>query len=324
MKEINRNIDVKNESQYALKVTDLVKVYTNGKLAVDHISFTVEQGALFAFLGVNGAGKSTTINIICSILDKTEGKIEVEGYDLDTERYAIKNLIGVVFQNSVLDGMLTVMDNLRIRTAFYSLPNDVAKKKINDIVKLLELETILNQKVNTLSGGQRRRVDIARAIVHAPKFLILDEPTTGLDPKTRKTVWELIDKIRRETGMTVFLTTHYLEESELATHVVIMNHGKIIAKGTPNELKNEYSNDFLIVYRGKSSALENRLKEDEYSFQYDEEKKRYSIEIPDTKEAKKILAKYDKEMDDVEIRKGTMDDVFLHVTGGENFSNEEK
>lgn len=314
----------KEKNKYALEVKDLVKVYDNGKLAVDHISFKVEKGSLFAFLGVNGAGKSTTINIICSILDKTQGKIIVEGYDLDTERYAIKNLIGVVFQNSVLDGMLTVMDNLKIRTAFYSLSNDEAKKKINDIVKLLELEPILNQKINTLSGGQKRRVDIARAIVHAPKFLILDEPTTGLDPKTRQTVWELIDKIRKETGMTVFLTTHYLEESDLATHVVIMNHGKIIAKGTPNELKNKYSNDYLIVYHEKSDDFEKKLKEDGYLFHYDNEKKKYCIEISDTKEAKIILTKYEEETNDVEIKKGTMDDVFLRVTGGEDFDDEAK
>ena len=314
----------KKDSTYALEVKDLVKIYANGKTAVDHISFNVEKGSLFAFLGVNGAGKSTTINIICSILEKTEGSIKVEGYDIDNERYAIKNLIGVVFQNSVLDGMLTVIDNLRIRTAFYSLSNAEADKKINDIIKLLELEPILHQKVNTLSGGQRRRVDIARAIVHAPKFLILDEPTTGLDPKTRKIVWGLIDKIRQETKMTVFLTTHYLEESELATHVVIMNHGKIIAKGTPNELKNKYSNDYLLVYRDQDTNFEKQLCEDNYQFKYNLEKCMYYIKIKDTYEAKKVLNKYGNEMNDIEIHKGTMDDVFLCVTGGEGFSDEEK
>lgn len=301
---------------YALEVEDLVKVYANGKLAVDHISFKVQKGSLFAFLGINGAGKSTTINIICSILEKTEGKIYVDGHDLDKERNVIKNIIGVVFQNSVLDGMLTVLDNLKIRTSFYSLSNDEAQKKIDDIVKLLELEPILNQKVNTLSGGQKRRVDIARAIVHAPKFLILDEPTTGLDPKTRKIVWGLIDKIRKETGMTVFLTTHYLEESELATDVVIMNHGQIIARGTPNELKNEYSHDYLLVYRNRDEGFEQKIQGEGNRFEYDDEKKIYSIEVKDTKEAKRLLEKYDQDMPDVEIKKGTMDDVFLTVTGG--------
>lgn len=312
------------EKEYALEVKDLVKVYANGKTAVDHISFQVEKGSLFAFLGINGAGKSTTINIICSILEKTEGKIYVEGHDLDKERTAIKNIIGVVFQNSVLDGMLTVLDNLRIRTSFYSLSDKEAKQKIDDIVKLLDLGPILNQKVDTLSGGQKRRVDIARAIVHAPKFLILDEPTTGLDPKTRKIVWGLIDKIRKETGMTVFLTTHYLEESELATHVVIMNHGRIIARGTPNDLKNRYSHDYLIVYRERSQELEDSLRNDGYQFSYDHEKENYSIMIPDTAEAKKLLVRYDNMMNDIEIHKGTMDDVFLKVTGGEINKDENK
>ena len=306
----------KEDKTYALEVKDLVKVYANGNVAVDHISFQVERGSLFAFLGINGAGKSTTINIICSILEKTEGKIYVDGHDLDKERTAIKNIIGVVFQNSVLDGMLTVLDNLKIRTAFYSLSDKEANQKIQDIEELLELKPLLNQKVNTLSGGQKRRVDIARAIVHAPKFLILDEPTTGLDPKTRKIVWGLIDRIRKETGMTVFLTTHYLEESELATHVVIMNHGKIIARGTPNELKNRYSHDYLLVYRNKDEAFEEKIIRDGNSIRYDDEKNIYAIEVKDTCEAKRLLEKYDSDMPDVEIKKGTMDDVFLKVTGG--------
>ena len=307
----------------ALEVKDLVKIYANGKVAVDNISFQVKRGSLFAFLGVNGAGKSTTINIICSILEKTEGKIWVEGHDLDKERTAIKNIIGVVFQNSVLDGILSVYDNLKFRTAFYSMPKEVAKKKIDDIVRLLELEPILHQKVNTLSGGQRRRVDIARAIVHAPKFLILDEPTTGLDPKTRQIVWGLIDKVRHETGMTVFLTTHYLEESELATDVVIMNHGRIIAQGTPNDLKNRYSHDYLIAYKPKDESFEQSLLSSGHKFQYNEEKQLYNIEIHHTDDAKKLLSSFDEELQDVEIRKGTMDDVFLAVTEGQEFEDEE-
>ena len=194
---------------------------------------------------------------------------------------------------------------------------------MDDIVRLLDLEPILHQKVNTLSGGQRRRVDIARAIVHAPKFLILDEPTTGLDPKTWQIVWGLIDKVRHETGMTVFLTTHYLEESELATDVVIMNHGKIIAQGTPNDLKNRYSHDYLVAYKPKDDAFEQKLSSDGYAFQYNEEKQLYNIEIHHTGEAKRLLSAFDEELQDVEIRKGTMDDVFLAVTEGQEFENEE-
>ena len=311
-------------NDWALSVEHLVKVYGNGKRAVDDISFNVKKGSLFAFLGVNGAGKSTTINIICSILDKTSGKIVLEGHDLEKERYEVKNIIGVVFQNSVLDNLLSVYDNLKFRTAFYSLSNEEAKKRIEEITELLELKPILNQKVGTLSGGQKRRVDIARAIVHAPRFLILDEPTTGLDPKTRQIVWELIDKVRQETGMTVFLTTHYLEESDLATYVVIMDKGHIITEGSPNDLKNRYSRDYLIVYRKKDESFEARLDKDGLIYDYDKDKKAYRVVIKDTAEAKALLSRYGNEMGDVEIKKGTMDDVFLTVTGRKDHNVEEE
>jgi len=308
----------------ALVVEDLVKVYPNGKKAVNHISFSVRKGSLFAFLGENGAGKSTTINIICSILSKDQGKILVEGYDLDKQRLAIKQILGVVFQSSVLDNNLMVYDNLALRASFYSLPDDVVRKQVDDIVKLLDLGPILKQKVGTLSGGQKRRVDIARAIVHSPKFLILDEPTTGLDPKARKMVWGLIDKIRRETGMTVFLTTHYLEESELATYVVIMDHGEIVARGTPNELKNAYSNDTLLVYHKADPELNDRMNRGGLNFTFDPEKKVYRIVAKDTQEASRLLLDYSDVFQDVEIRKGTMDDVFLRVIGREKQPDEEK
>ena len=299
----------------ALVVENLNKSYGEKK-AVNNISFSVDRGSLFAFLGVNGAGKSTTINIICSILEKDSGKIYVEGYDLDKDRFTIKNIIGVTFQNSVIDDKLTVLDNLKIRTAFYSLSKEEAKESIDRIVNLLDLKPILNQQVRKLSGGQKRRVDIARAIVHRPKFLILDEPTTGLDPKSRIMVWDLINKIRTETQMTVFLTTHYLEEAEKATNVVVMNHGNIIASGTPNELKNQYTSDYIIAYITKNNELEDKLNKDNVKYQFDEEQNFYKIKIKDTAEAKELLKKYDNYLTDIEIKKGDMDDVFLNITGG--------
>ena len=299
---------------YALVIQNLIKSYGAVK-AVDDISFTVERGSLFAFLGINGAGKSTTINMICSILKKDGGKIFVNGYDLDEEVTAIKKEIGIVFQTSVLDKDLTVKENLDIRASFYSMPKEEKKQTVDIIVKLLELEPILNRPVKNLSGGQMRRVDIARAMVHRPRLLILDEPTTGLDPKTRLTVWGLIDKIRKETGMTVFLTTHYLEEAEKATDVVIMDKGHIIAHGTPNELKNLYSSDNVICYRASDEGFEELMKKDGVSFAYNEEQGAYKITIRDTADAKRILKKYDGYLDDIEIIKGDMDDVFLKVTG---------
>ena len=301
-------------SQLAIKIEHLCKSYGDNK-AVNDISFEVAKGSLFAFLGINGAGKSTTINIICSILNKDSGKIYVNGNDLDDDPVSIKSETGIVFQTSVLDKDLTVRQNLEIRTSFYSIPRAERKENIANIIKLLDLGPILSKPVGKLSGGQMRRVDIARAMVHRPKLLILDEPTTGLDPKTRLAVWSLIDKIRTETGMTVFLTTHYLEEAEKATDVVIMDKGKIIAHGTPNELKNAYSKDYIVSYSPKNNRFENMLEADGVDYDYDEEREAYRLFIADTAEAKKTIAKYDKYLNDIEILKGSMDDVFLNVTG---------
>ena len=301
-----------------LKVEHLTKRY-DSVLAVDNISFSVNKGDLFAFLGVNGAGKSTTINIICSIINKDDGKIFVDGLDLDTNREEIKKKIGVVFQNSVLDDRLTVYDNLKYRLAFYPLEKNKAKESLNNIIKLLELEPIINRPIKNLSGGQKRRVDIARAIVHSPKFLILDEPTTGLDPQTRKIVWSILDTIRKETGMTIFLTTHYLEEAEIASDVVVMDKGKIITRGTPNELKNKYSYDYIISYSKEDKSFESKLKEDNISFVYNNEQHYYELKIKNTLDAKRILNKYDSYLKDIEIKKGTMDVVFLNITKGDRY-----
>lgn len=299
---------------FALEVKNLVKTYGEVS-AVNDISFNVKRGTLFAFLGINGAGKSTTINIICSILKKNSGKVIVNGFDLDHDVFRIKNEIGIVFQNSVLDQELTVKENLEIRTSFYSLSKEEKKKNISSIISLLELEPILNRSIKSLSGGQKRRVDIARAMVHNPKLLILDEPTTGLDPKTRLIVWSLIDKIRKETNMTVFLTTHYLEEAEKATDVVIMDKGEIIARGTPHELKNLYSSDYIYNYMDKNEGFEEALDAKKISYEYVVDKKAYRIKIKNSQEAKKVLFDFKDYILDFEILKGNMDDVFLNVTG---------
>lgn len=302
-------------SEYALVVNNLVKSYGNNVLAVNDISFKVLKGSLFAFLGINGAGKSTTINIICSILKKNSGKVYVDDYDLDTDVDKIKNEIGIVFQNSVLDHELTVKENLEIRTSFYHLSRAEKKKNIDLIIKLLDLEPILNRSIKNLSGGQKRRVDIARAMVHRPKLLILDEPTTGLDPKTRLAVWTLINKIQKETNMTVFLTTHYLEEAEKASNVVIMDKGKIIARGTPVELKNLYSYDYILSYGPTNKEFEEVLTKDKVEFDYDAEKMAYRLKLKNGTKTVSIIEKYKKYLDDIEVLKGDMDDVFLQVTG---------
>ncbi len=301
-------------NKHSVEVSHLVKSYGEVK-AVNDISFYVDKGSLFAFLGVNGAGKSTTINIISTILKKDSGKVLIEGFDLDKDAQKIKNEIGIVFQNSVLDQQLTVLQNLTIRTTFYALTKEQRKKNIAAIIDLLDLKAILNRRICQLSGGQKRRVDIARAMVHAPKLLILDEPTTGLDPKTRQSVWRLIDKIRRETGMTVFLTTHYLEEAEKAAFVIVIDHGKIIEHGLPVDLKSKYSRDYIISYGNKNTSLERALKKANVEFKYDTDRGGYLIYHSDKISLKDIIKKFDKYLKDFEVLKGTMDDAFINITG---------
>lgn len=298
-----------------LQIEHLSKSYGDLK-AVDDISLKVKKGSLFSFLGMNGAGKSTTINIICSILKKDSGKIYVNGYDLDKDVNKIKEEIGIVFQNSVLDNDLTVYQNLKVRASFYGFSKKEEKEKINNIVNLLQLNDILDKPINKLSGGQKRRVDIARSMIHNPKLLILDEPTTGLDPKTRLMVWNLINEIRNKTGMNVFLTTHYMEEAEESTYIVIMNKGKIISEGTPLELKNKYTSDYIKAYLDKNEQLEELLNKDKIQYSYFEENNFYKIYIKNSEHSVELLNKYKDYIKDFEILKGDMDDVFLNAING--------
>ena len=230
-----------------LKITNVSKSFGKAK-AVNNISFKVKKGEMFAYLGVNGAGKSTTISMICGTLKKDSGSILVCGEDINKNSKNIKNKIGVVFQNSVLDQTLSVYDNLKYRASLYDITGNEFKKRFEELSKIFELNEIRNQKIKTLSGGQRRRVDIARAIIHNPEFLILDEPTTGLDPNTRKKLWNIIRDLREKNGMTVFLTTHYMEEAVDADFITIIEKGKIITEGTPLDLKNKYAKDVIIIY----------------------------------------------------------------------------
>ena len=215
-----------------IEISHLVKNFGDVK-AVRDLSFRVKEGELFAFLGINGAGKSTTINIMCGQLAKDSGSVRIDGIDLDQSPDKIKRSLGVVFQNSVLDKDLSVKDNLQSRAALYGISGAAFKNRLDELAELLEFKDLLRRTVGKLSGGQRRRIDIARAILHDPKILILDEPTTGLDPQTRATIWRVVSDLRGKRGMTVFLTTHYMEEAADADYVVILDSGKIAAEGTP-------------------------------------------------------------------------------------------
>ena len=300
-----------------IEIENLNKSYKD-VLAVNNVSFKVKKGQLFAFLGVNGAGKSTTINIICGSIKKDSGRVFVNGYDLDTQLFDIKSKIGVVFQNSVLDKSLTVLDNLRSRASLYKIYNDEFLKRVKELAQLLDFEHLLNRTVNKLSGGERRRVDIARSLIHNPEILILDEPTTGLDPQSRKTLWNVISNLRKSQNLTVFLTTHYMEEASDADYVVILDSGKIVANGTPLELKNFYTGDYITLY-GVDLQQVQKITDD-----FTVVNGGYKILVPNTKIATQLIIKYPEIFVDYEIVKGKMDDVFLAVTGKKIMENNQK
>lgn len=291
-----------------IEIKNLSKSFGDIK-AVDDLSFKVKSGELFAFLGVNGAGKSTTISMMCGALAADGGSVSVCGKDVNTNLSEITSKIGVVFQSSVLDTVLTVKDNLTSRAALYGITGKEANRRISDLAELLDFSDYLKRAVGKLSGGQRRRVDVARALLHNPEVLILDEPTTGLDPQTRKHLWSVINDLRRSKGMTVFLTTHYMEETADADYVVILDSGKIAAEGTPLELKNRYTGDFVTIYGAEESAVK-RL-----NLPYESIRDAFRISVKNTEQARDLIVAHPDLFKDFEISKGKMDDVFLSVTG---------
>lgn len=300
-----------------IQISNLSKSFGEVK-AVRDLSFSVDRGELFAFLGVNGAGKSTTINIICGQLSRDSGNITIDGHDLDKDLDVIKSELGVVFQTSVLDPALSVYDNLESRAALYGIKGAEFKKRLAKLAKILDFKDLLSRPVGKLSGGQRRRIDIARAIIHQPKILILDEPTTGLDPQTRKTLWSVIANLREYDHMTVFLTTHYMEEAAEADHVIVIDSGKIVAEGTPLELKNQYTGDYISIYGITEQSIK-KLK-----LAYEKIPNGFRLSVPDTKAATDLIIKHSDLFIDYEVTKGKMDDVFLAVTGKKLTEDTEK
>lgn len=277
--------------------------------AVQDLSFRVKEGELFAFLGVNGAGKSTTINIMCGQLSKDSGTVEIDGADLDHDLDHIKRELGVVFQNSVLDSALSVRDNLQSRAALYGIKGAEFTQRLSQLATLLDFEEILSRPVGKLSGGQRRRIDIARALLHRPKILIFDEPTTGLDPQTRKLLWDVVTELRKTEKLTVFLTTHYMEEAADADYVIILDSGKIVGEGTPLQLKNIYARDFITIYGVDEAAIQ------ALGRAYTPVRDGWRIAVANTGEATQLIIDHPALFMDYEITKGNMDDVFLAVTG---------
>lgn len=297
---------------HIIEIKNLKKYFGDTK-AVDDISFYVETGNLFAFLGLNGAGKSTTINILVGLLTKDSGECFVNNTSIDDINKILPN-IGIVFQSSVLDKNLSVYDNLRYRAMLYGMNKKEFEANLEYFINKLDLQEILKKQFDKLSGGQKRKVDIVRALIHKPKILILDEPTTGLDPKTRKLVWDMINEFRKTTNLTVLLTTHYMEEASIADNVVIIDGGKIVAEGSPLTLKNKYASDFIKAYKYDNEIIE-ILKKDHIPYKKDS--KYLEIKFKNTDDAKNFLVEHSTLFSDIEIVKGSMDDVFLTVTGKE-------
>lgn len=298
-----------------IKISHLSKSFGEVK-AVNDLSFQVKKGELFAFLGVNGAGKSTTISIICGQLKKDSGTVQIKGTDVEKTGKKTGRTLGVVFQDSVLDKPLTVRENLKSRAALYGITGKAFDERLKELVDILDFGDYLNRPVGKLSGGQRRRIDIARSLLHRPEVLILDEPTTGLDPQTRLLIWNVIDKLRADEKLTVFLTTHYMEEAANADYVVILDKGSIAAEGTPFELKNKYVQDTMSIY-GVTEAQIKSL-----GIEYEEIRDGYRIRVKNTLEATGLIVAHQELFRDYEVTKGGMDDVFLAATGkrlgGEN------
>lgn len=288
-----------------IEVENLTKAY--GSLtAVDHISFNVEQGTMLGFLGINGAGKSTAINMLSTLLQPDDGTATICGHRLGKEDDAIRRKIGIVYQQNVLDELLSVKENLLCRGILHGSSRSNAAKQLERLSEILKLGDILKKQYRTLSGGQKRRCEIAAALMHTPQILFLDEPTTGLDPATRKDVWEIIETLRKEENTTVFLTTHYMEEAASADRIIILDHGRIITSGTPFGLKERYARDKLRLYGSPEqlSGLSGQITS-------------YGLEIAigSTMDALRVLDTVKNRIHGFEVIQGNMDDVFLNAVG---------
>ena len=297
-----------------IEVSNLRKSYGNFT-AVKDISFYVEEGKLFSFLGPNGAGKSTTIDTLCTLMDFNSGNVTINGLDLRHDSRAIRQIIGVVFQDSVLDALLSVRENLIIRAGLYTSDKAKIKNAVYEAAAATELDEFIDRPYGKLSGGQRRRADIARALINTPKILFLDEPTTGLDPQTRQSIWNTIRQLQIKTGMTIFLTTHYMEEAAESDYVIVIDHGKIAAKGTPAELKTQYATDTLRLSVSDEAAMRQNMRELELDFNILAGE--FIVKLPNTMAAMPILEKCRAYISSFQVLQGTMDDAFIGITGKE-------
>ncbi len=295
-----------------IKVKNFSKRYGEF-IAVNDISFEVEEGTIFAFLGPNGAGKSTTINTLCTIFEKTSGTLLIDGKDVSTQKSEVRSSIGVVFQDSTLDAKMTVEENLKMHCTFYNVPKKDVEERIKFVLNLVDLLGERKKLVGALSGGMKRRVEIARGLIHYPKVLFLDEPTTGLDPQTRAHIWEYILKLQKERNITIFLTTHYMEEAEICDKIAIIDGGVIVAHDTPYALKKQYTKDKAYITTKSGPQLEQLL--EQYELHYDRKEGYYKVDAEYIDRLLQILSLHKEQITDIEIKKGTFNDVFLEITG---------
>ncbi len=295
-----------------IKVKGLTKTYGDFT-AVDNISFDVKKGEMLGFLGVNGAGKSTTINMLSTLLAPNKGEAMVCGYVLGKENDDIRRSIGIVYQQNCLDDILTVKENLICRGVIHGTSGDKAKKRLDELSEILNLGEILKKRYSKLSGGQKRRCEIAAALMHTPSLLFLDEPTTGLDPATRKDVWSVVEALRKDTGMTVFLTTHYMEEAAAANRIIILEKGTIRADGTPFELKEKYASDTVRIFCNNSRKNEIEAKLAKQNLTLNDEEYGLSFNVKNTCDSIVLVYSVKDMIDGYEVIQGNMDDVFLNA-----------
>jgi ABC-2 type transport system ATP-binding protein len=307
----------KVENNNIIEVKNLVKRFKK-VTAVDDITFSVKEDEIFGFLGPNGAGKTTTINIICTLLSKTSGEVTLNGHDVTRERNEIRNCIGMVFQDPSLDDRLTALENLYFHGLLYNIPRREMKKRSEEVLEMVNLSDRKNSLVMTYSGGMKRRLEIARGLLHYPKILFLDEPTLGLDPQTRNKIWDYIIKLKKRKKITIFLTSHYMEETEICDRIAIIDEGKIIALDTPDNLKNIIGGDIITILSEDTIKLKDYIIETAGVEVHDAKEGKIRFEVKDSASfIPRFIKNSPVKILSISARKPTLNDVFLDLTGRE-------
>lgn len=300
-------------TQLAVEARELTKRFGD-LVAVDGIDLDVHQGEVFGFLGPNGAGKTTTISMLTTLLEPSSGTATVGGHDIITDDAAVRSSIGIVFQEQALDERLTARENLDFHAVLYHIPRSERPKRIDDALALVDLSDRADDLVERFSGGMRRRLEITRGLLHTPRILFLDEPTLGLDPQTRRSIWDHIRRLRDTTGVTIFLTTHYMEEAEFCDRIAIMDHAKIVALDTPDGLKHRVGGDVVTMATDDISGLMAHL--DQRGLSPERHNGVVRVEVADgTRFVPSLARDYPGTLESMELRRPTLDDVFLKLTG---------